>query len=216
MMFFHKKKAEQKGMPIDEVRQMTRKGMSDKDIIKKLKSRGYSYDEIESAMLQAVKSSITEEPMTRRVEPEMPELESFYTEPAPQQFQPLPDLESDMPQDIEEPNIMLEELVEGVIEDKWHKFEDSIKKMQEDVDRMRAEMRQFDQKIEMAKKESPARDADFKIADMAEQYEDLDARIGGLEKAFKQFLPSLTRNIESLSKMIHELKAKQGISESGF
>ena len=43
----------------------------------------------------------------------------------------------------------------------------------------------------------------------ANKLDDLEARIGGLEKAFRQFLPSLTENIEALSKMIHEMKAKQ-------
>jgi len=37
----------------------------------------------------------------------------------------------------------------------------------------------------------------------------LEIRISGLEKAFRQFLPSLTRNIESLSDMVHEVKEKK-------
>jgi DNA-binding transcriptional MerR regulator len=212
-MFF-KKKAQAKGIPIDEVRKMTKKGMSDKDIIKKLKSSGYSYDEIESAMLQAVKSGVTEEPMTREVEPEIPEFESFYEQkPQPEQeFSSLPELEADLPQEIEDPSIMLEELVEGVIDEKWHKFEDNMKKMQDDLNRFRAEMQQFEQRIELTKKDSPARDLEIRINDITEQLEDINARVGGLEKAFRQFLPSLTKNIESLSRMIHELKSKQSAS----
>jgi len=213
-MFFNKKKAGKKhGMPISDVQKMTKKGMSDKDIIKKLKSQGYSYDEIEAAMLQAVKSGVTEEqPTTRKAAPELPELESFYTEDQQQplqQFETLPDLESEMPQEVEDANIMLEELVEGVIDEKWQKFSENMKKIDADIDKVRAEMKQFELKIEATRQDNPTRELEINISDINEKLEDLDARVGGLEKAFKQFLPSLTKNIESLSKMIHEMKSKQ-------
>ena len=59
-MLFHKKQA--KGdVPINEISEMTRKGMSDKDIIKNLKGRGYSYNDIEKAMLSAVKTGVSDE-----------------------------------------------------------------------------------------------------------------------------------------------------------
>ena len=47
------------------------------------------------------------------------------------------------------------------------------------------------------------------IQSLYAKVEDLEARVGGLEKAFKQFLPTLTRNIESLSAMIHEMKRER-------
>lgn len=211
-MFFKKKKNVAKhNIPVEDVRHMTRKGMSDKDIIKHLKSQGYSYEQIEAAMLQAVKSGVTEEqPTVRKTEAELPEFESFY---APEQqetpFETLPELDSDMPQEIEDPNIMLEELVEGVIDEKWQKFSENMKKLESDIDKVRAEIKQFETRVEASKKEAPTKELEFKISDLNERIDDIDARVGGLEKAFKQFLPSLTRNIESLSKMIHEMKAKQ-------
>ncbi|MEM7819386.1 MAG: hypothetical protein QXD48_00990 [Candidatus Aenigmatarchaeota archaeon] len=214
-MFFRKKKKEEHGIPIDEVKKMTQSGMSDKDIIKKLKSKGYSYDEIEKAMLQAVKSDISEEPIMRKVEPTVPTFENFYEEPEQQEniFQQpqLPQLE-ELPE--EQPEIVLEDLIEGVIEDKWHKFDENMKKMEENLERMRAEITQFEQKIELAKKEPVTKDLEIRVSEINERIEDLEARVGGLEKAFKQFLPALTHNIESLSKIIHEMKIKQGIIES--
>lgn len=216
-MFFKKKNATKAGkhnIPVEDVRHMTKKGMSDKDIIKHLKSQGYSYEQIETAMLQAVKSGVTEEqPTFRKTEPELPEFESFYTQEEEQMpFETLPELDSDLPQEIEDPNIMLEELVEGIIDEKWIKFEENMRKIETDIDKVRAEIRQFETRVEASKKEVPTKELEFKISDLNEKIEDIDARVGGLEKAFKQFLPSLTRNIESLSKMIHEMKTKQSPS----
>ena len=40
-MLFGKKKQDDKPLPIDEVKKMASRGMSDKDIIKELKHRGF-------------------------------------------------------------------------------------------------------------------------------------------------------------------------------
>jgi len=80
--------------------------------------------------------------------------------------------------------------------------------MENDFITLSTQMKQAEQR---PAKEQPAKDYDPKISDITEQMEDLQARVGGLEKAFKQFLPSLTKNMESLSNLIHEMKEKQGM-----
>ena len=213
MLFGNKKKIDVKDVPVDEVQKMTRKGMSDKDIIKQLKSKGYSYEAIEGAMLKAVKEGVDDEPRAmQRLDTEPPASESFFDAPPPQNFMDTPSPEQEMTMDID-PDVMLEELVEGVVEEKWGRFEDRLKKMDEGFDRIKAEIKQFEMKLDQSKRDSPARDIDSKIAGVSDQIEDMEARVGGLEKAFKQFLPSLTRNIESLSQMIHEMKERQTVHE---
>lgn len=210
MLFAKKKKVD---VPIEEVQKMNAQGMSDKDIIKKLKSQGYSYDSIEKAMLQAVKEGV-DEPAPVSDSNEMP---SFPEPPgAPQkrgsEAEPLfPEFE---PQEVPEmgtinPEVIIEELVEGVIEEKWNKFSSRIDKLENDLSLMRGEMKQIPKSVQ----QSNTKDLEAKIAEMNEQLDELEARIGGLEKAFKQFLPSLTRNIEALSRMIHEMKEKHGVPE---
>ena len=214
MLFGNKKKVDVKDVPVDEVQKMTRKGMSDKDIIKQLKSKGYSYEAIEGAMLKAVKEGVDDEQprAMQRFETEPPATENFFDAPPQQAFPDVMQPEQEMAMDIE-PEVMLEELVEGIIEEKWGRFEDRLKKVDDSFDRIRAEIKQFEVRLDQSKRESPARDIDGKISGISEQLEDMEARVGGLEKAFKQFLPSLTRNIESLSQMIHEMKERQTVHE---
>lgn len=215
------KKEDKKEVPIEEVQKMTKKGMSDKDIIKQLKSKGFSYEAIENAMLKAVRDGVDDEKpkMVERMETEPPAQENIF-QPAQdfseEMIQALPEFNMDTPvEDVEGPEVMLEELVEGVVEEKWRKFSDEMKKTEDNFDKVRAEIKQFEMKLEMAKRDTPTRDLDARITALSEQLEDIEARVGGLEKAFKQFLPSLTRNIESLSTMIHEMKEKQSV-ESKF
>ncbi len=210
-MLFHKKPKEQKDVPVEEVQKMTKKGMSDKDIIKQLKAKGYSYEAIESAMLKAVKEGVAEEPKSARIETEPPAMENVFELP-----QDFPEEMSAMPEfggELEQPEVLLEELVEGIVDDKWRKFDDQLRKMDDNFDKLRAEIRQFEVRLDQVKKESPTSELESKMTDISEHLEDLEARVGGLEKAFKQFLPSLTRNIESLSHMIHEMKEKQTMHE---
>ena len=214
-MLFHKKPKDSREVPLEDVQKMTKKGMSDKDIIRQLKSKGYSYEAIEGAMLRAVKEGVDDEKPRAmdRMETESPAVDNVFDMPrefAPdftQQTQQMPD------EEVEAPEMMLEELIEGIVDDKWRKFDDRLNKIDDNFDRIRAEIKQFEIRIDQNKKDSPSREIEARMADISEQLEDMEARVGGLEKAFKQFLPSLTRNIEALSHMIHEMKDKQSMHE---
>ena len=213
MGLFHKKPKEEKDVPTEEVQKMTKKGMSDKDIIKHLKSKGYSYEAIESAMLRAVKDGVDDEPRApNMMETEPPAMNNVFD--IPMEFsQSPPQTEMEVPEDTRGQEVMLEELIEGIVEDKWKKFDDRLKKIDDNFDKIRAEIKQFEVRLEQSKKDSPSRDLEARMVDISENLEDMEARVGGLEKAFKQFLPSLTRNIESLSQMIHEMKERQVMHE---
>ncbi|MBI2579379.1 MAG: hypothetical protein HYW27_00575 [Candidatus Aenigmarchaeota archaeon] len=203
-MFGKKKKEEKmKELPIDEIQGMSRKGMTDHEIIKTLKSKGYSYEDIEKGMLQSVKNGV-EEPA-----PERRRFEEFSAPPAPvqQDFQmsDMPEFDVVMPDEQQQsPELMMEELIESVMEDKVSKYEAEIKGLKETIDSLQNSIKAVEQKLSEAKSQ-PSESVN---QEFTEQFEDLQARVGGLERAFKQFLPSLTRNIESLSKMIHEMKQK--------
>jgi molecular chaperone GrpE (heat shock protein) len=214
-MFGHGKKKEkaEKGIPLEDIRRMASRGMSDKDIIKELKGRGYSYGEIEKAMLAAVKEGVNEPSA-----PGMPTADEFFAQPpAPQQLQPayeLPTFEEEQPEvSSDQSEAIMEELIEGVIEDKWNKFQVKMEKLEDNFEKIKAELKQWQIKQEQQRRESPTRELESRISELSEQLEDIDARVGGLEKAFKQFLPALTRNVESLSQLIHELREKQGMVE---
>ena len=213
MLFLDKLgKKKQESLPpisIDELKEMSARGMSDRDIIKTYKGRGYDYDEIEKVMLQAVKEGAsTEEAPSPPPMPEQPE-EAMY--PQQEEFAP-PELaqgHTELKEDEFSPELIVEELVEGVVEEKWKKFEESVSNVKEDMESMRVSMKQMQQKVDQIKPSGDTAELESKVLEFSERLDDLDARIGGLEKAFRQFLPSLTRNIESLSNIIHEMKTKQ-------
>jgi uncharacterized coiled-coil DUF342 family protein len=217
-MFFKRKK---KGMPvpIEEVQRLTRSGLGDRDIIKELKNQGYSYEEIEKAMLQAVKAGVGEEekPMEKKEEMESM-IERYEEEPSGGPIGELPVLGELYPTErgeavseialpeTEKPELIIEELVEGVVEEKWERFSEEINRINDKFDKIRVGFEQLKQKT--VEEKEPGKDFGGEITELSKRLDDLEVRIGGLEKAFKQFLPALTRNIESLSGMVHEMKRK--------
>ncbi len=212
-MLFGKKNKEPKQLPMDEVKRMANRGMSDKEIIKELKGKGFDYKDIEKAMLQAVKEGVGEEPSTRQDNEAFSPPDIFGAPPEASYGNDLPTFEEETAQNGDQSDVIIEELIEGVVEEKWEKFEDRIVRIEESLEHLNAQLRQYDAKIGQKSQELPAAEDEARIAEVANRLEDLDARVGGLEKAFKQFLPSLTRNIESLSHMIHEMKEKSGHME---
>jgi hypothetical protein len=217
IMFGKKKQA--KPVPINEIIDMRSAGMGDKDIIKNLKKRGYSYDEIEKGMLDSLKQGVDMNPM---MQPQRPQAQQ------PQQYedfsgvgdvfgqQQVDSMRDDLGltevdfQQAEDANIIIEELVEGVVQEKMGRLEEKIKGLEDTLARYNNDIKQVEKKAdESPGVQSKIKDYDMRISEIAEQMEDLQVRIGGVEKAFKQFLPSLTTNIQSLSEMIHELKQKQ-------
>ena len=213
-MFGGKKKESDKPVPIDRVRAMTRSGMSDKDIIKQLKSEGYSYNDIEKAMLQSVKEGVSPEPfapMMSRPEAEMPRQtslptfeEEFYGQKNSEDIYEELAPESSLGEGVT-PEVVMEELIEEVVAEKIARYEERVKKIEDNMALLRAEVKHSSDIITTTPFESSSsKESEDKI-------EEIEARIGGLEKAFKQFLPSLTKNIESLSDMIHEMKEKRGL-----
>ncbi len=199
-MLFQKKR--EGPVPIEEIQDLNAKGLSDRDVIKKLKGEGYSYDTIEKAMLQAVKEGVGEEPKQTEqtqiqtlAEPEQPD----FTEQPPE----LGLAEIDTMGETIAPEVIVEELVEGVVDEKIHGFEERLARIEEEIPKLYARVKHTQMPAQQDSGE------DTQVEEITSQIEDMEARIGGLEKAFKQFLPALTRNIEALSSMIHEMKSKQ-------
>ena len=148
-------------------------------------------------------SSTLDDVYGREITPEM----------VPEMPTSLPELAQGLPEELENPDtdVVLEDLIEGVIEDRWQRLTDKLENFEDKINNIKENMKHIEGRVDTGSKESPAKETESKLADFNTRLEDLEARIGGLEKAFRQFLPSLTRNIESLSNIIHEMKDRTSV-----
>jgi len=211
-MFFRKKKP----VSTAEIQDLQARGLNERDIIKELKSRGHSYNDIEVAMMQTVKVGAVEPPIEEAADigqmssAKTATFEDMYTQqplPAPAQ----PEAQLEVAQQTVSPEVVVEELVEGVVEEKWEKMEKRLGEMQSQLDeiKQKASVKPATPVAEISHEQ------EARMNTVGDQIEELQARIGGLEKAFKQFLPALTANIDNLSKLIHEMKGREGMVVEG-
>ncbi len=106
--------------------------------------------------------------------------------------------------------ITLEEVVEGIVADKWEEFEHRL------VNFEKRDL-QLQNQIEDARKrledlESRTRDKEEKLIGKFEDFGDsmtnIEGRIGSMERVFKEFIPQLTQNIRTMSNIIEKTKEK--------
>ncbi len=225
MLFLTKKKKKSRPLPIDEVAKLSKSGMNDKDIIKHLKSEGYTYDEIEKAMLMAMKSSVKSKNennvgQAKQTEntfgdsqfqntqmPSIPQGESFEHLGAEHnaQMNAPTDYTQSMVDNTIDINNIVEDIIQTMVNEKWEKIDARIK----EVEREMEEAKKIISSLNMEKKEEINKDEIYgKFEEIETKLEDLEVRTGALEKSLKQLLPSLVDNIQNLSNVVETLKKR--------
>ncbi|MEM7814716.1 MAG: hypothetical protein QXF55_00025 [Candidatus Aenigmatarchaeota archaeon] len=217
-------KKEAREPPVDRVKAMMRSGMSEKDIVRQLKAEGYSFGEIEKALMAVVKAGaaplppgaelgLPPKPVAGPAVPvaapaaaplaapaELPPAPAAAPLPEYAPYQPAPEYPAEpayAPEEELQPEVIMEELIESVAEEKFEKFSADIARLESELEKLRAELGVVRERAEV----KPAPEIPKELSDRLDA---LDVRIGGLEKAFKQLLPQISENIGAISKLIAE------------
>ena len=247
MALFKKKPKIQGPVPIKEIQSLRNSGLSDREIIKRLKEKGYDEKEIERALLQSIRSEITsqkenippsESALSREGAPKFEDiysgtsisssLETFgggpRRMPNMQSSMPSGSLEEDlggledfgigageMPLEGEEtvsPEVTIEEIVEGILMEKWPPIEKEINALKSEQEAIKKEIMEIKEHTARSRGGESNINIAAKIKEIEERLNNLEPKVSGLEKAFKQFLPTLTDNIRMLSQIVEKMKEK--------
>ena len=205
-------------VPIEEVKRMRKSGKSDKEIITELKNKGYSFQSIERAMLEVLKSGVGSEKQStvnKEIPPNYPSGMNSEFEPSPikerfhNEVEKLPTEEELMPrptipanQNISfemqsEPIDLIEEVVEGVVEEKFESVDAKFETMQKEYKNLKEGMENL-KKIfasSIQKRDNMIKETKVEFDKLKEKFEDVVIKCDALERAFKQFLPDLTEKV---------------------
>lgn len=212
------KKGEQRKDPVDRVQELSSLGKSEREIIREMRSEGYSNEEISSALNKAIKFKVTssyeEAPPFPPVTP-APQPESSFIAPPPQDTLGGVGSEENVIEMSENEEIELEKLIEEIVEEKLTDIRSSIDGIQREFGQFQEQIDVLSQRID--KLESSEKEREKQIKDMLEesssQMQRIEGRIGSVERAFKEFLPTLTENVRSLSAIVEKMKKKSGENE---
>lgn len=237
--FGHKDKEEVGYIPTAEVKKLRELGKSDREIIAELKNKGHSFQSIEKAMLQVLKSGVSgetkEQPkpqgQTGINPPPQQNLGQSFSQQMPGYNPPqqppgmglptrdelIPRTELRLPPDQDAPLEMqtrpvdlIEEVVEGVVEEKFEKLDKEFEFVQKGQDALKENIETLKVSFTtlIQKTDKSISDAKKEMEDIKLAIDDLSVKCNALEKAFKQFLPDLTEKFRE-----KHLNQKKQLSE---
>lgn len=110
-------------------------------------------------------------------------------------------------------NESVEELVETIVAENLERVEREFENAYSEIDELKQKMEDIEERVHDLEVRDDEDQTQF-IQKMDELEEDIDsyqARMGGLEKAFQQILPSLVDNVRDLTSLVQEIKQERGI-----
>jgi hypothetical protein len=235
MLFFKKKEPEKmtvsgKGIvPTDRVRELASRGFSEPDMIDALRKEGFAADEIDKALTDALKMGVSgmAPPRAEPMPATLPQLEQFQPSVAavpqlpetslPQDyFQPQPQQQwtqqqwqqPQQSQQSQQQSYGSEEYIEYLVKERMSDIDERVQEFtiryQELEKRMQAA---YDQLTALSQtRTSEQQQILNKMDSWKDVLQDVDNRMTGLERAFKDTLPPLIESVRSLSDLVERLK----------
>lgn len=211
-------------IPSDKVKDLSSKGFSENEIIDVLRKDGFSSEEIDRALTQSLKIGVTGEETGG-----LPTLQDFnlqsedYQSMPPEGMQSLPFQQSVMgethmnqptqypPQEYYQPQeFPTEELIESIVHEKMTELDERLGEFKTRYNDLERKILDLHNRLSIMAKGGREKDSEIisKIDSYKETLEDIDAKLSGLEKTFKEALPALIESIRSLTDLVHEMRRK--------
>lgn len=110
----------------------------------------------------------------------------------------------------------VEELVETIVAENFDRVEVEFENVYEEIDEIKEQMEELEQRVHDLEVRDDEDQQQFvqKVDEMEDHIDQYQSRIGGLEKAFQQVLPSLVDNVRDLTTLVQEIKQERGIETS--
>lgn len=203
---FLKKKAPVAGRgiePIGRVNELSSKGFSELEIVDVLRKEGYSAEEIDKALTQALRTGITTAPQPVQEESKLPTLEEILPKAEMPQVP-----ETSLPEEYSSQGYSPEEYINYVVEERMNEASKPIgeislktKELEKRIEMMYEQVNTLIQTRTSEQTQILDRIDSFK-----ENISDMDIRLGGMEKAFKEALPPLIESVRALCDLVQRFK----------
>ncbi|RMF55237.1 hypothetical protein D6745_02790 [Candidatus Woesearchaeota archaeon] len=194
-------------VPVSQVVDMKRQGLSDNQIIQNLNRMGYESHKIFDALNQAATVG-----GVSKISPD--EFQQGYPYPQPQQTPQQGFQQQPAPQEIpvEQPlSSSNEELIEAIIDEKWNDLMRDINRIIEWKNKTEARINQLVQEMTDLKHSFDKLHSALiaKIGEYDKNILNVGTEIKAMEKVFEKVLPAFTQNVNELSRIAASMKKKK-------
>lgn len=190
------------------VRRLSAMGRNEREIIDYMKKEGYPNEVISKALNRALKFKVTGSqnppiPTSQNQSTIMSGSPEGFIAPPPEQ-----PFEQNVMEMTEEEEIGLEELVEEIVNEKWKESLSELKDVERAIVQLQDQVRFLEEKIKHVSKKGDEGKGELKdiMEESSAHIENIESRVGSVERAFREFLPSLTENVRSLSGIVDKMK----------
>jgi DNA-binding transcriptional MerR regulator len=209
---FLKKKEESfavpKITPSDRVKELAGKGFSEPEIIEILRKEGYRPEEIDRALTESLKTTVSPPPKPLEEKPQIPTLPTLEELIPPPKKEEKPEVpETSLPEGYYE--YPIEDYVDTLIQARLSEVDEKIKEFSIKYGEMEKRLSSINEQLNELIKARPAEQQQLiqKVEGITESVNELSIRLGNLEKAFKEALPALIESVRALSDIVHKLKS---------
>lgn len=107
----------------------------------------------------------------------------------------------------------IEELIETIVAENFERVKTEFENVYEEIDTIADELEDLESRVDELEIRDDEDQQQFvqKVDEIEEHIDKYESRIGGLEKAFQQVLPSLVDNVRDLTGLVQEIKQERGI-----
>jgi hypothetical protein len=214
LSFLKKGQQAERGVPVDRVRELTTKGFSELEVIDVLRKEGYSPEEIDKSLSQALRGGITStlqhqtQPTAQKSEgPKLPTLEEIA--PKQTEMPEMPEAQTEEQYfDYNQQSYPTEEYIEYVVKEKMTESRRSIDEIVLKAKDLEKRMDTLHEQINVLIQTRTSEQTQLlnRIDSFRGVMEDVEIRLGGMEKAFKETLPALIESVRALSDLVQRLK----------
>ena len=202
-------------IPINKVLQMKEQGMENNEIVRDLQREGYNASDIFNALSQAEIKTGVAQPETEELKPSA-KYEGYGAPPPTMAGGPIVEAGYEAeaaPEGTQEDSKIrerIEEIAEVIIEEKWSELMKDVNKILEWKEKTESRITQFDQQLKDLKASFDSLHEGIlaKIGEYETSITDVGAEIKAMEKVFQKILPTLTQNVNELSRITKSLKGK--------
>jgi hypothetical protein len=194
--------------PVERVRELASKGFSEVDMIDILKKEGYSADEIDSALTEALKMGVAGISPPAEGVPALPRAEELQPKQAAVEMP-----ETSLPQDYyyapqQQQQYPTEEYIDYVVRERTAELDDKLKEFMIKYSELEKRMGEiYEQLNELAKAKTTGEQLIItRLDELKALMVDLESRLAGVEKAFKEALPALIESVRALSDVVQRMK----------
>lgn len=233
-MLFSKKKSISVGkgfVPTDKVKELFSKGFSEVEIIDILRKEGFSPEEVDKALTEALKSEINkvklptkkdiEEYVKEESKPSQPPVQQETNQQPQTVQQPVQPIQQPQPQPIQPVNpvqqeadeedytyVTPEEYVEYLIREKMQDLNTRLMEFNMKYKELENRIADLTERLDnfWKSREDEYQSILRRIETLKDSLDEMNTRIATLERAFKETFPSLIEGIKLLSEVVQKLK----------